>query len=172
MEESNVQPVRAPVTVVGDINGKFHDMLNIFELIGEVPDKRFLFLGGYVDKNYNSLETVQLLLCLKVKYPDSITLLRGNHDCGFISSYQGKFYMETLRKYGNIQAFTYCCEVFDYLPLTAIIEGRIFCVHGGLSPDLAYLDHINTIDRFQRIPTEGPMTDLIWSDPADELKND
>ena len=163
-EESNVQPVDAPVIVCGDIHGQFYDLTNIFQIGGEIPENKYLFLGDYVDRGYNSVETLEYLLCLKLKYPDKITLLRGNHESRQICFTYG-FYEEITRKYGNPNPWRYFNDVFDYFPLAAIIEGKIFCVHGGLSPKICYIDQIRLIDRVQEIPHDGPFSDLMWSDP-------
>ena len=163
-EESNVQPVDAPVIVCGDIHGQFYDLTNIFKIGGNIPEKKYLFLGDYVDRGYNSVETLEYLLCLKLKYPDYITLLRGNHESRQICFSYG-FYEEVTRKYGNANPWKFFNQVFDYLPLAAIIEGKIFCVHGGLSPKICYIDQIRLINRVQEIPHEGPFSDLMWSDP-------
>jgi serine/threonine-protein phosphatase 6 catalytic subunit len=80
MEESNVQPVAAPVTIVGDIHGQFHDLLELFDKAGHIPDTRFIFMGDFVDRGFNSVETFQLLMVLKLRYPSYITILRGNHE--------------------------------------------------------------------------------------------
>ena len=165
-EESTVQPVDAPVIVCGDIHGQFYDLKNIFEKGGSVPDKNYLFLGDYVDRGYNSVETLEYLLCLKLIYPERITLLRGNHECREISMTYG-FYEETHRKYGNLNPWKYFNEVFDYLPLGALIEGKIFCVHGGLSPKICYIDQIRLINRVKEIPHAGAFCDLVWGDPDD-----
>lgn len=166
IEESNVQPVSAPVTICGDIHGQFHDLLELFEKGGHVPDKRYIFMGDFVDRGYNSVETFQLLLCLKLKWPNCITLLRGNHETRQITTVYG-FYDETMRKYGNSNPWRYCTDVFDYLGIGAIINGKIFCIHGGLSPDIKSLDEIRLIERRMEIPNEGQFTDLMWSDPED-----
>jgi serine/threonine-protein phosphatase 6 catalytic subunit len=166
VEESNVQPVNTPVTVCGDIHGQFHDLLRLFETGGEVPTTNYIFMGDFVDRGYNSLEVFTLLMLLKARYPAHITLLRGNHESRQITQVYG-FYDECQRKYGNANAWRYCTEVFDYLTLSALIEGRVLCVHGGLSPDIRTLDQIRTIDRVCEIPHEGPFCDLMWSDPED-----
>ncbi|PWN46484.1 protein phosphatase 4 catalytic subunit [Violaceomyces palustris] len=122
--------------------------------------------GDFVDRGFYSVETFLLLLALKVRYPDRITLIRGNHESRQITQVYG-FYDECARKYGSFNVWRYCCEVFDYLALGAIVDGRVFCVHGGLSPNISTLDQIRAIDRKKEVPHDGAMCDLLWSDPDD-----
>lgn len=166
VDESNVQRVDAPVTICGDIHGQFYDLVELFKVGGECPDKNYLFLGDFVDRGYYSVETFLLLLALKVRYPDRITLIRGNHESRQITQVYG-FYDECLRKYGSVNVWRYCTEIFDYLSLSAIIEDKIFTVHGGLSPSINTLDQIRVIDRKQEVPHDGAMCDLMWSDPEE-----
>jgi len=165
-KESNVQSVKCPVTVCGDVHGQFHDLMELFKIGGKSPDTNYLFMGDYVDRGYYSVETVSLLVTLKVRFSSRITILRGNHESRQITQVYG-FYDECLRKYGNSNPWKYCVEVFDYLTLSAIVENSVFCVHGGLSPDVKKLDQIRTINRVQEIPHEGAFGDLVWSDPED-----
>jgi len=104
-------------------------------------------------------------MCLKVKHPANITLLRGNHESRQITSVYG-FYDEVMRKYGNANAWKFCVEVFDCLGIAAIVDGRVFCVHGGLSPEIRTTDQINSIERRVEIPHEGALYDLMWSEPS------
>eukprot|EP00698_Gefionella_okellyi_P008866 TRINITY_DN2225_c0_g1_i1.p1 TRINITY_DN2225_c0_g1~~TRINITY_DN2225_c0_g1_i1.p1 ORF type:complete len:307 (+),score=34.96 TRINITY_DN2225_c0_g1_i1:81-1001(+) len=164
--ESNVQFVHAPVTVCGDVHGQFHDLMELFKIGGNCPDTNFLFLGDYVDRGYHSVETVTLLFALKVRYPDRLTITRGNHESRQITQVYG-FYDECVRKYGNPNVWKFFTDAFDYLPLTALIENQVFCLHGGLSPSLDTLDQVRQLDRIQEVPHEGPMCDLLWSDPDD-----
>eukprot|EP00668_Euglena_longa_P011698 GGOE01014112.1.p1 GENE.GGOE01014112.1~~GGOE01014112.1.p1 ORF type:complete len:339 (-),score=101.46 GGOE01014112.1:306-1232(-) len=168
MKEGNVQAVRAPVTVCGDVHGQFHDMLELFRIGGKPPDTNYLFMGDYVDRGYYSVETVTLLVLLKVRFKDRITILRGNHESRQITQVYG-FYDECVRKYGNSNVWKLYTDLFDYLPLTAVVENEIFCLHGGLSPSIDTLDHVRALDRVQEIPHEGPMCDLLWSDPDDRV---
>ncbi|WBW72057.1 serine/threonine protein phosphatase PP2A catalytic subunit Ppa2 [Schizosaccharomyces osmophilus] len=164
--ESNVQPVHNPVTVCGDIHGQFHDLMELFKIGGEVPDMNYLFMGDYVDRGYHSVETASLLVAMKLRFPHRITILRGNHESRQITQVYG-FYDECLRKYGSANVWKHFTNLFDYFPLTALIEDRIFCLHGGLSPSIDSLDQIRSLDRVQEVPHEGPMCDLLWSDPDD-----
>ncbi|KAG6493549.1 hypothetical protein ZIOFF_048541 [Zingiber officinale] len=166
IEESNVQPVNSPVTVCGDIHGQFHDLMKLFQTGGHVPETNYIFMGDFVDRGYNSLEVFTILLLLKARYPANITLLRGNHESRQLTQVYG-FYDECQRKYGNANAWRYCTDVFDYLTLSAIIDGTVLCVHGGLSPDVRTIDQIRVIDRNCEIPHEGPFCDLMWSDPEE-----
>ncbi|KAH8095162.1 phosphoprotein phosphatase [Aureococcus anophagefferens] len=169
-KESNMQFVRAPVVVVGDIHGQFYDLLELFNISGKPPFTNYLFLGDYVDRGHYSLECATLvsaprpggtsgttappasarrrrpqaqMVLLKARYPQRITMIRGNHESRQITQVYG-FYDECLRKYGS---------------------ERVFCPHAGLSPSLDTVDHIQQLNRFQEIPHEGPMCDLVWSDP-------
>ncbi|QPG94650.1 hypothetical protein C2857_006632 [Epichloe festucae Fl1] len=152
MRESNVVHVRAPVTVVGDIHGQFFDLIEIFRIGGYCPDTNYLFLGDYVDRGMFSVETISLLVCLKLRYPNRVHLIRGNHESRGVTQSYG-FYTECSRKYGNANVWHYFTDMFDFLTLSVVIDNQIFCVHG---------------DRFREIPHEGPMADLVWSDPDPE----
>ena len=164
--EENVQAVRCPVTICGDVHGQFMDLMELFRIGGKSPDTNYLFMGDYVDRGYYSVETVSLLMSLKVRHPTRLTILRGNHETRQITQVYG-FYDECLRKYGSANIWRAFTDLFDYLPMTALVENTIFCLHGGLSPSIDTLDHIRTLDRIQEVPHEGPMCDLLWSDPDD-----
>jgi len=170
IEESNVVPVTSPVSICGDIHGQFWDLLELFRVGGEVPDTNYVFLGDYVDRGHYSLETITLLMCLKVKYPDRIVLLRGNHESRVVSQSYG-FFHECLEKYGDSVVYHVIMGVFDCMTLSALIDNKILCIHGGLSPDIKTIDQIRVINRYQELPTTGPMADLLWSDP-EEMQED
>ena len=140
--------------------------VELFRIGGKSPDTNYLFMGDYVDRGYYSVETVSLLMALKVRHPTRLTILRGNHETRQITQVYG-FYDECLRKYGTPNIWRAFTDLFDYLPMTALVENTIFCLHGGLSPSIDTLDHIRALDRIQEVPHEGPMCDLLWSDPDD-----
>lgn len=164
LNENNVHQIHSPVTVVGDIHGQFYDLLELFHIGGDCPETNFLFLGDFVDRGAFSVETMTMLTCLKLRYPHRITLLRGNHESRQVTMVYG-FYSEIESKYGNTNVWRYFTEMFDCLPIAALIDGNIFATHGGLSPSLHTIDQIRFLDRLREIPQEGPITDLMWSDP-------
>ncbi|KAJ1978433.1 putative serine/threonine protein phosphatase [Dimargaris verticillata] len=163
--ESNVLHIGAPVTVVGDIHGQFYDLLELLRIGGNIPAVNYLFLGDFVDRGSHSVETISLLFCLKARYPANVFLLRGNHETQSITTAYG-FQNECEAKYhGSLAEWSWFVEAFNFLPLAAVIDNSIFCVHGGLSPLIQAIDQIEMVNRFQEIPSDGAMCDLVWSDP-------
>ncbi|CAE6521752.1 unnamed protein product [Rhizoctonia solani] len=154
-----------PVKIVGDVHGQYSDLIRLFEMCGFPPQANYLFLGDYVDRGKQSLETILLLLCYKVKYPENFFLLRGNHECANVTRVYG-FYDECKRRC-NIKIWKTFIDVFNCLPIAAVVASKIFCVHGGLSPSLHSMDDIKRIQRPTDVPDYGLLNDLLWSDPSD-----
>ncbi|KAF9972193.1 serine/threonine protein phosphatase Pzh1 [Actinomortierella ambigua] len=157
--------LNAPVKIVGDIHGQYTDLLRLFEMCGFPPSANFLFLGDYVDRGRMSLETILLLFCYKIKYPENFFLLRGNHECANVTRVYG-FYDECKRR-SSLKMWKAFINVFNCLPLAAIVANKIFCVHGGLSPSLGTMDDIRALRRPTDVPDYGLLNDLLWSDPSD-----
>ncbi|CAI4377103.1 BBM_1a_G0012650.mRNA.1.CDS.1 [Saccharomyces cerevisiae] len=153
------------VKIVGDVHGQYADLLRLFTKCGFPPMANYLFLGDYVDRGKQSLETILLLLCYKIKYPENFFLLRGNHECANVTRVYG-FYDECKRRC-NIKIWKTFVDTFNTLPLAAIVTGKIFCVHGGLSPVLNSMDEIRHVSRPTDVPDFGLINDLLWSDPTD-----
>lgn len=168
--EDSLVTLQSPICVVGNVHGQFKDLLNIFKVCGNPCEKRFLFLGDYVDRGRQSLETITLLLLFKIRYPENITLLRGNHESSNVNSIYG-FYDECQKRV-SIKAWRLLCQTFLYFPYSALINNKIFCLHGGLSPNLKVISQINNIKLPSEIPEEGIACDLVWSDPSNELSED
>lgn len=159
-KEPNVKFLPAGITVVGDIHGldillfrQFPDLMEMFSTGGEVPHTNYLFLGDYVDRGAFSVEVIVYLSLLKIKYPSKIHLLRGNHESRQTSNQYG-FFCECMRKYNSPNTWKYITEMFDYMPISAVIDNKIFCIHGGLSPLIQKISEIEKITRFQELPTE------------------
>ena len=166
-EQKMLVELEALLHVCGDIHGQYYDLLRIFEHCGYPGDYNYLFLGDYVDRGKQSLETVCLLLCYKIKYPTKVTLLRGNHESSVTNRIYG-FYDECKRRY-NVRIWRSFTDLFNFLPVAAIIDEKILCMHGGLSPELKNLQNIENISRPTDIPDSGLLCDLLWSDPDKEV---
>ena len=151
-EQPMVLRVDAPIKVFGDIHGQYQDLMRFFDLwgipndSGDIESYDYLFLGDYVDRGAHSLETVCLLMALKVKFPEKIHLLRGNHEDKWINNAFG-FAEECSSRLGEEPAdvdsvFNKINDLFDWLPLAAVIDDRIVCLHGGIGSTLLNLDQI------------------------------
>ncbi|WOL03296.1 serine/threonine-protein phosphatase PP1-like isoform X1 [Canna indica] len=163
LSQPNLLDVHAPIKICGDIHGQYLDLLKLFEKGGFPPHSSYLFLGDYVDRGKQSLETICLLLAYKVKYPDKVFLLRGNHEDAKINRVYG-FYDECKRRF-NVRLWKTFCDCFNCLPMAALIDEKILCMHGGLSPELDNLDQIRNVERPAEIPDYGLLCDLLWADP-------
>ncbi|XP_049276016.1 serine/threonine-protein phosphatase PP1-gamma catalytic subunit B-like [Rhipicephalus sanguineus] len=159
--------LEAPLQICGDTHGQYYDVLRLFEYGGFPPESNYLFLGDYVDRGRHSLEVISLMLCYKIKYPENFFILRGNHECASINRVYG-FYDECKRRY-NVKMFKIFEDMFNCLPVAAIVSDKIFCMHGGLSPDLQSMEQIRRITRPSEVPDFGLMCDLLWADPNRDI---
>ena len=169
-KEDSLLKIEAPLYICGDIHGQYYDLLRVFDILNYPPQSTFLFLGDYVDRGKQSLECLLLLLSLKIKYPDKIFLLRGNHECEALNKIYG-FFDECKRRL-SIKCFKKITNLFNIMPISALINENILCMHGGLSKDLQNIEQINKILRPTDIPNEGLLCDLLWSDPNESLTED
>lgn len=161
--EPNLLKLKAPIYVCGDIHGQYSDMLQLLKLGNLPPKSKYLFLGDFVDRGDNSIEVVILLFCLKILHPQHIFMIRGNHECSSVNQLYG-FYDECQTRY-NKEIWEKINSCLMMLPIAATISERIFCVHGGLSPNLKFIEQINKLERGNIIPDSGILCDLLWSDP-------
>ena len=166
--------LRAPCKIFGDLHGQFGDLMRLFDefgspvMAGDITYIDYLFLGDYVDRGSHSLETICLLLAYKIKYPENFFLLRGNHECASINRIYG-FYDECKRRY-NIRLWKTFTDCFNCLPVAALVDEKILCMHGGLSPELKSLDQIRRIARPTDVPDTGLLCDLLWADPDKDVQ--
>ena len=169
MKDKVLLELTSPIIVVGDLHGFLIDLLHIFKNCALPPDNKFLFLGDYIDRGPSSVETLCLLLALKVKYPKHIYLLRGNHESREMAE-TNTFGKECAQKLFP-SALTLFSEVFDVMPVAAVIDTKIFCIHAGLSKGFMKLSDIKKIRRPFSLPETGPLADLFWSDPAHNVQD-
>ncbi|MCL7026995.1 hypothetical protein MKW94_021537 [Papaver nudicaule] len=167
LNQPNLLELKPPIKICGDIHGQYFDLLYLFECAGSPSETNYLFLGDYVDRGEHSIETICLLLAYKIKYMDNFFLLRGNHECASVNRIYG-FYDECKRRF-SVRLWKTFCDCFNCLPVAALIGGKIFCVHGGLSPHLKKFDQIRDIPRPVDIPNEGLLCDLLWADPVKDF---
>ncbi|KAJ8627171.1 hypothetical protein MRB53_020478 [Persea americana] len=167
LSQPNLLELEAPMNVCGDIHGQYSDLLRLFEYGGFPPEANYLFLGDYVDRGKQSIETICLLLAYKIKFPDNFFLLRGNHECASINRIYG-FYDECKRRF-SVRLWKVFTDCFNCLPVTALIDDKILCMHGGISPELDSLDQIRAIERPLDVPDQGLLCDLLWSDPDRDI---
>jgi len=189
INQPNLLDLEAPLQIVGDIHAQYTDLLRLFEFKGFPPEANYLFLGDYVDRGSNGLECICLLLAYKIKYPENFFMIRGNHECAAINRIYG-FYDECKRRY-SVKLWKKFQDVFNVFPLAAVVDEKIFCIHGGLSPDLVNTSQINKILRPTDVPDTGArpahgrapppecrsrlrgspccppglLCDILWSDP-------
>ncbi|CAK4147231.1 unnamed protein product [Aphanomyces euteiches] len=163
LEQPMLLELEPPVQICGDLHGQYTDLLRIFEFGGYPPEANYLFLGDYVDRGKQSMETICLLVAYKLKYPQNFFLLRGNHESASVNRHYG-FFDECKRRY-NVKIWKLFCDLFNCLPVAALVDERILCMHGGISPELMHLDQINRLVRPTEVPDCGLLHDLLWSDP-------
>uniref|UniRef100_A0A1I7Z071 Serine/threonine-protein phosphatase n=1 Tax=Steinernema glaseri TaxID=37863 RepID=A0A1I7Z071_9BILA len=179
-EECSLLEVRAPCVIVGDIHGQYIDLHRIFTLFdneknasNEPSSARYLFLGDYVDRGSESLECITFLCLMKLLQPKRYNLLRGNHETQPINRIYG-FFQEVNTKMDNadeaFEVWRAFNDLFAMLPLAALVQNRILCMHGGISPHIESLDDIRSIRRPLEDPNQVPVAcDLLWSDPMTDF---
>lgn len=168
LKQPNLLELEAPIKICGDIHGQYSDLIRLFEYGGFPPESNYLFLGDYVDRGKQSIESICLLFAYKIKYPEKFFLLRGNHECASINRIYG-FYDECKKRY-NVRLWKTFTDAFNCLPVAALIDDKILCMHGGLSPSLDNFDNIRNITRPADVPDQGLLCDLLWSDPDNDVK--
>ncbi|XP_061969929.1 serine/threonine-protein phosphatase BSL1-like isoform X3 [Populus nigra] len=176
MQEPTVLQLKAPIKVFGDLHGQFGDLMRLFDeygfpsTAGDITYIDYLFLGDYVDRGQHSLETITLLLALKIEYPENVHLIRGNHEAADINALFG-FRIECIERMGEsdgIWAWTRFNQLFNCLPLAALIEKKIICMHGGIGRSIHSVEQIEKLERPITMDAGSIiLMDLLWSDPTE-----
>lgn len=163
--EPNVLELEPPITICGDTHGQLYDVIYLFELAGELPQTNYLFLGDYVDRGYFSVELITLLLIYKIKYPKNLYLLRGNHETRSVNTEYG-FKDEIIAKYKDEAVWNTFNNLFDHFPLGAVVDKKLFCIHGGLNPLLNTIDDLRNVNRVCEPELTDVVCNTLWSDPS------
>ena len=163
-QEPALLNLSSEMIVVGDLHGNINDLLRIFNKNGYPPYQRYLFLGDYVDRGANGIEVFLGLLSLKLRFPDCIYMLRGNHETEAMTTGYG-FKSEVTRRLRS-NAYQMFLDTFQYLPLAAVLDNKIFCVHAGIARGVKKLAQIKELEKPYNVPMDGIITDLLWNDPA------
>ncbi|UPL01364.1 hypothetical protein LCI18_012298 [Fusarium solani-melongenae] len=167
ISQSTLLKLTPPLTVVGPIHGHFYDLLKVFDCAGSPKETSYLFLGNYVDCGIQSLGTICLLLAYMIKSPRTFFLLQGNHESEEVSRRQLGFYQECKRH--DIWLWERFVDIFNYLPLAATVNNRIFCVHGGLGEISHGPKYIEQIFRPTSVKEEGILRALLRGDFDDDI---
>lgn len=170
-KEKTVLDLAGPINICGDLHGNLSDLVHCFKLGGTPPQARWLFLGDYVDRGPCSVEVIMLLLALKIQYPSQVYLIRGNHECMELTEIFG-FSDECLQRFETQgeKVWTAFCDVFEYIPIAAIVANEYLCIHGGISPKLETVQQIRDLQRPLKVPISGLVADLLWSDPSKDIE--
>ncbi|ODV84328.1 hypothetical protein CANARDRAFT_8682 [[Candida] arabinofermentans NRRL YB-2248] len=164
-KEPNLLQIPCPATVVGDIHGQFYDLCKLFEMCGDPAKTQYIFLGDYVDRGDYSIEVLILLYAMKINFPQSFWMLRGNHESKRMTDYF-TFKRECEVKYSK-DIYRESMNSFKALPLCAVLNEQFFCCHGGISKELVRVTDINSINRFRYdFPSKGLYCDIMWADPS------
>jgi diadenosine tetraphosphatase ApaH/serine/threonine PP2A family protein phosphatase len=169
LSEQMLVQVDAPVNICGDLHGQLHDLSTIFSTLGQPPNQPYLFLGDYVDRGKHGVETLVVLLWHKIRHPEKIYLLRGNHESSSLTKQYG-FFDDCKRKY-SVKMWKAFVELFNCLPAAGLVEDAALCMHGGISRELTSLDDINKIERPCDVGDTGLLCDLLWADPESGLSD-
>ncbi|GMT31348.1 hypothetical protein PFISCL1PPCAC_22645 [Pristionchus fissidentatus] len=160
--------IEPPVIIFGDVHGQLNDLLRFADIVGEPPGAQWLLLGDYIDRCKKGLEVIMLLLCLKIKHPTRVHMLRGNHECQKTNRIYG-FYAEMKMK-RCVPMWLRFNKLFNELPLCAAVSRRQLCMHGGISQSIQTWQSLLDLKKPHSIAEcdEGIALDLLWADPTNE----
>ena len=165
MNEPNILKVSTPVYIVGDLHGHILDLLTILSNIGEPSTVKYLFLGDFVDRGEFSIEIINIILLMKILFPENVFLIRGNHEFRSITRVNG-FGSDVVQLYNSEEIFDLFMYTFSQIPLAAVVDDFMVCLHGGIGPNFTSLKQLNYIVRPINDFNDPILVDLLWSDPC------
>lgn len=168
--EQTIVTVTTPVVIVGDLHGHLLDLYRVLANEGLPSRRRYLFLGDLVDRGEFSIETVAMIFLMKILWPSNVFLIRGNHEFAFSCQTSG-FYDEVMSVYHDPTIFKAFMDAFSFLPLIAIVDNYILCVHGGIGPNWYSLGQVNHISRPLNDFDSDLLNSMLWSDPNEDIDN-
>lgn len=152
--------------VIGDIHGNVDILLRIFSKNGYPDESKYIFLGDYVDRGSNSVEVIAILFAFKILYPENIYLIRGNHESRSLTSFYG--FKNECELHFNLDLYDHAMDAFDNLPMGAILNNEVLCLHGGIPRNINSREELFAIEKTDGEPNPGPVTDILWSDPSND----
>lgn len=163
MKEKNLLKLSGKAIFVGDLHGDLDSASSAFGLASE-KKANVVFLGDIVDRGSSQLETINLILARKMLEPDKVHVLRGNHEFKEVNTRYG-FADEVMKRYDQTIYWLYnVC--FSTLPLTALLNERVFAIHGGVCERIRTLADIEKLER-SSMDYRDERLEMLWNDPSE-----
>lgn len=167
-DEPMILNLDGPITIVGDLNGHLPDLLRVLQKTGSPNIRKYLFLGNTVNRGQFSIEVISLILIMKILYPQQVFLIRGQCEFREFCESEG-FLREIETLYENKTLYLPFIQMFNILPVAAIVNKKILCLNGGFGPSIDDLSTISQLKRPLVTFNSQVLVELFWSDPTEAL---